>query len=753
METEIKIITGPVKFSFFTGKIQRRAMAFWCVMMRRDLVREIGLLDEVFSPGTGEDGDFCIRAEMVGHKLVQVPNDTEHKFGDQFNTSPFPIYHRGGATFQITEDDPLIKRNRQILNERYGMLDDGEKREPLLQVKPKYSIIIPTYNHAYDLLKPCLDSIIRYTDMRLLEIIVVANGCTDYTRNYIGDMQVIHPNIQLVWFDEALGYTKATNEGIKVAQGEYLVLLNNDTVLLEQPKNTWLDMLEAPFLEKQNVGLTGPLQLHDDYANAPVLIFFCVMIKREVFDKIGLLDEAFSPGGGEDIDFTIRARMAGYEAVQLEPTTFTTTNVGTFPIWHKDNQTFKDIPEYTRRIVKENGLRNTLRYNREIRLNLGGGGIRIPSFLSVDLNDTRADILMDVTKLNFQDGTVQEIIASHIFEHLNPYKVESILREWLRVLKVGSKLTMEMPDIEQLCARFVTATKAERYGILNAIYGSVNTTGEGDPSEITSPHLFGWWPESIWDTLHCAGFRSVVFGPERWPHPESNFHVEATKPLPNHAELRAREPLLYKEIFEENEYHVIEDEIRGKTVIDIGANVGYFSLLCVELGAKSIHAIEAQPVICLEGLVPNVKPYPQVVPYQYAITGSLDKTLVRIENNHVASRIEHLGTFDPVPGLDSCTTAIKLTSFFERFLAGETDTDMVLKLDCEGCEYNILCGSPSTLIRRFHMIYIEIHEDPHTRLDVENWLSTCGFERRHSHNVPGYPKQWIQKWRRIEHGQ
>jgi SAM-dependent methyltransferase len=145
------------------------------------------------------------------------------------------------------------------------------------------------------------------------------------------------------------------------------------------------------------------------------------------------------------------------------------------------------------------------------------------------LNDPRSHVDMDVTKLDFDDGTVSEIMASHLFEHISPFKVEEMLRDWLRVLKPGGRLVMELPNIEELCRRFVTASKGERYGILNAVYGSVNTTALGLPSDITSPHLFGWWPEAMFDMLSHVGYVNIRFGPEQWPHPESNFRVEAEK--------------------------------------------------------------------------------------------------------------------------------------------------------------------------------------------------------------------------------
>ena len=74
-------------------------------------------------------------------------------------------------------------------------------------------------------------------------------------------------------------------------------------MFLPQPKGQWVEMLVKPFESDPKIGITGPLQLHDDYADADVIIGFCLCISRKVLDKAGgLLDEVFSPGGGEDID-------------------------------------------------------------------------------------------------------------------------------------------------------------------------------------------------------------------------------------------------------------------------------------------------------------------------------------------------------------------------------------------------------------------------------------------------------------------
>ena len=197
----------------------------------------------------------------------------------------------------------------------------------------KYSIVIPSYNHLQDLLVPCLQSIIKYTDLNDAEIIVVLNGCTDGSKEYLERWREGQP-IKILNFEEGLGYTKATNEGIKVAKGEVVILLNNDTVLLEQPKNLWIDLLLNPL--KGKVGITCPLKLYSPSAERNFAVFFCCAIRKDIIDKIGLLDEVFSPGYGEDTDYSIKVEQLGYEVLQVPGDVYHNGTVmsGAFPIYH-----------------------------------------------------------------------------------------------------------------------------------------------------------------------------------------------------------------------------------------------------------------------------------------------------------------------------------------------------------------------------------------------------------------------------------
>lgn len=507
-----------------------------CTMYRTDALRQINLFDEAFSPGYMGDEDLAIRLRKAGFNIMQVPKGHKPEYKNGVFEVKFPVIHTGTINTmpKHTTDLPLVEKNRKLLYERHwkSSIAEPPRHAPAIDVKTaKVSIVIPTFNHLEDLLKPNLKSLIEFTDLSNVEVIVVANGCTDGTEDYV---RSLGPKFRVLSFPDAIGYTRATNEGIKVATGDFIILYNNDVVLLGQPKHRWINILLEPFQGNPKMGITGPLQLHDDYAGEDVIIGFCLCISRPALEAAGgLLDEIYSPGGGEDIDLCCKVRRKGFGVRQVPKEGklgFSHTNTGDFPIWHVNNQTFKDIPEYTKFIVKKNGLINLKRYNKDIRLNIGSGGIEHRGYLSVDFYDQRANIIMDVTQLDFEENSVTEILAVHVFEHLNPYHCLDILKRWRKILKPGGKLIMEMPDIEALCKRFVTANTGERYGILNAVYGSVNTTSEGGPDKITSPHLFGWWPQSLWDHLSNAGFVNIVFGPEIFPHPESNLHVEATKP-------------------------------------------------------------------------------------------------------------------------------------------------------------------------------------------------------------------------------
>jgi GT2 family glycosyltransferase len=222
----------------------------------------------------------------------------------------------------------------------------------------KHSIIIPTYNHCEDLLAPCVTSVLNHTRMTDVELIISANGCTDNTKNYLDQLKSqfssigMKDHIQIIWHNQPLGYARANNVAISQAKGERIVLLNNDTLLLPQPCHQWLDLLDSPINADPSVGISCVVRSWSDPAAHFFAIFFCVMIPCDVFKTVGLLNEEYGVGGGEDTEFSIEVEKAGMKVVECVPATWTTNDsiyTGSFPIYHKGEGTVHDpqlVPDW-----------------------------------------------------------------------------------------------------------------------------------------------------------------------------------------------------------------------------------------------------------------------------------------------------------------------------------------------------------------------------------------------------------------------
>ena len=91
------------------------------------------------------------------------------------------------------------------------------------------SVIVVNWN-TRKLLENCLFSIFKFTKGISFEVIVVDNGSIDSSPQMVKKK---FPQVKLILNKENLGFTKANNQGIKVAKGKYILLLNSDTYLIE----------------------------------------------------------------------------------------------------------------------------------------------------------------------------------------------------------------------------------------------------------------------------------------------------------------------------------------------------------------------------------------------------------------------------------------------------------------------------------------------------------------------------------------
>ncbi len=390
------------------------------------------------------------------------------------------------------------------------------------------SVIIPTHNNGQRLLKPALESIVRNTDLKSgrVEIIVVADGCTDDT---VAICAQFGAPVRLVTNTKQLGYTRSCNIGSKEAQGEFLLQLNDDIELLTGwPQDTWLNLLVNPFKRDSLVGATGAYKKWCPHARQPFLLGFCLCVRREVWESLGGYDEAFSPGYGEDTDLCVRIKQRGLRIVQVahpHPVLGITTGElpTSFPIWHKGSQSIRSLPEWENVVVKRNSERLAARYSDGLKLDLGCGLKAQPGFVGVDLYRDEADLKIDAQSMPMIEAKAVAVLqAVHLLEYLNPLGLDKTLAEWLRVLKPGGQLFLEVLNLEHCCRDFVNANESERAALLQCFFGAVSS----EP-----PKLSGYYPDQLAKRLRQAGFEDVVEKPAQESTEKRAFRMEAKKSM------------------------------------------------------------------------------------------------------------------------------------------------------------------------------------------------------------------------------
>ena len=230
--------------------------------------------------------------------------------------------------------------------------------DPVLQ-RPDYQIhtrdvdiIICVHNALADVVR-CLDSVKAQT-ARPYNLIIVDDGSGAETAHFLAEYAQNNP-VTLLRSEHATGYTCAANRGLRASRGAFVVLLNSDTIVTQG----WLDRMISCAQSDSKIGIVGPLsntaswqsipkieeqgdwaentlpegisvdqmgklvaeQSSRLYPDLPFLNGFCLMINRCLLEEIGLFDEeSFGVGYGEEDDYAIRARKAGWKLALADDT-------------------------------------------------------------------------------------------------------------------------------------------------------------------------------------------------------------------------------------------------------------------------------------------------------------------------------------------------------------------------------------------------------------------------------------------------
>ncbi len=373
-----------------------------------------------------------------------------------------------------------------------------------IEYKPVVDIIMPTFDNRR-MLNISVTSLFRNTSLPY-RLFVVNNHTQpvafdfSFADKILTDVGFIHVLQQ----DENRGWMGGINTAIETIRkdygglSKYVMYLNDDVRILDEHQD-WLTNMVSILEKYHDVGAVGPASnavmyyqsleyIASRYHEIPIISGFCLLTRSDIINEIGGPDENLK--GGDDIDYSIRIRDAGYRLVCCRRSYvhhyYAQTGKRLHPEW--DSKEWED--EVNQGLINKHGfkkfitmakmplnsiwdvhkeydiektfLKDLLEYKEgDVVIDMGCGVKKIhENAIGVDLiangeftvsnrahPNTQVDVVADISKpLPFEDGFADVVVGSHVIEHI--YNYLETLKEWKRVLKVGGKMILVVPDPE-----------------------------------------------------------------------------------------------------------------------------------------------------------------------------------------------------------------------------------------------------------------------------------------------------------------
>lgn len=320
-----------------------RAVNYICHFsaFKRELLEAVGKFRTEYDGS--QDYDFILRLTEQAKKIVHIPIILYY-----WRAHPYSVANGIGAKpYAIEAAKRAVSDHLQRVGLKGEVLDSAVTSMYRLQYEiegePLVSILIPNCDHKKDL-RLCLESIYQKSTYRNFEIIIIENNSkTQEIFAYYQEIQNRWSNIKVVYWNGIFNFSAITNFGAKFAFGEHLLLLNNDTEVISPE---WIEEM-LMYSQRSDVGAVGAMLYYPDdtiqhagvivglgsvaghshkyyvrnewgymgrlvYAqNLSAVTAACVMVRRNVWDEIGGMDEDFEVAYN-DVDMCMRIRKAGY---------------------------------------------------------------------------------------------------------------------------------------------------------------------------------------------------------------------------------------------------------------------------------------------------------------------------------------------------------------------------------------------------------------------------------------------------------
>ena len=451
------------------------------------------------------------------------------------------------------------------------------------QTKPAVSVVIPHFGH-HEVLERCLASLFRNGAEVPFEVIVVDDSGAGSDS---APLEAWAPRIRLARNETNLGFARTCNVGVRIARGEFIVLLNNDTTVTAG----WLDRMLELYESEPRAGIVGPKLLYpgseliqhcgtafNEQGIAEHLYRFlpgnlvaanrvrrfraltgaCMLMRRKDFLDVGGFDEAYR-NGGEDTDlcltFIDRERTLLYcpqsvvfhreghsrglrgqdhpddiynrERLRRRWEKYLAPDISDYcllaEIEAAEGQTWRALDEVPAPIREKHNTAEARAVGRfPFRCEIGSGMSPQPGYLHVDLiaGAPSLDVLHDLSRpLPFLDGTVGEILANHVVEHVSWRVLPRLVADFHRVTVSGGKVFIRTPNLRFIAERFLACDPTPEYpddekAVLEG-YGQITAglwaniklfSGQDYPSNF---HFLCMDPEDLAGLFRKAGFSRV----------------------------------------------------------------------------------------------------------------------------------------------------------------------------------------------------------------------------------------------------
>ena len=221
-----------------------------------------------------------------------------------------------GETSRVRPQTPLEKQES-----RWASVSASREIPSLLGQPDLYdfTFLINAYDYVDDV-RRCVESILANTSGASVEVVVVDNGSTDGTADYLEEAQRQHNNVKVIHCDHVVGDAAGKNIGLKQARGRYILLMDASVEVVG-------DMLQpvAEQLADRSVGVFGPYGLttddmqhfHEevDRGDADAMQAYCMSFRRDDLAAVGLMHESFRFYRNLDIDYCFQFKNAGFRIV------------------------------------------------------------------------------------------------------------------------------------------------------------------------------------------------------------------------------------------------------------------------------------------------------------------------------------------------------------------------------------------------------------------------------------------------------